>query len=413
MPSLRRRGRKATDLARTHGPPSKLSTTLDDFVLSEKLSSNAEHALRSKSAELIERVLSRGPLAGPNPNLALAQRIWSLTAASEPPQARQVESESQVKAVTSGWARWLAARSKRCRVSDACDPCSRPQQGPAATCDANSQDQNHQNFQNLRTLLTLRNHQNHQSHRCLGTEAPGNPAQALESEAVQGSAEAQFELGASYVAGLPGVRNEEKAVHWYTLAAEQGLAKAQFALGLCYKQGRGVAQDLEMALKWFTKAGNQAHAEAQFHVALCYLHGGGVKKVDAAKAARWLKKAASRGHSRAQFELGLCHSKGLGVPREDFFAFVQFRAAALQDLDVAEYQLAACYHRGVGVQKDMALAIDWYTRAAEQGNSGAQYDMAVCYLTGDGVVADVELGMMWMQRAAELGYAKAAAFLED
>ena len=44
------------------------------------------------------------------------------------------------------------------------------------------------------------------------TEAPGNPAQALESEAVQGSAEAQFELGASYVAGLPGVRNEETSI---------------------------------------------------------------------------------------------------------------------------------------------------------------------------------------------------------
>ncbi|CAE7247977.1 esiB, partial [Symbiodinium sp. CCMP2592] len=387
-----------------HGSPPRLSTTLDDFVVSEKLSSNAEQALRSKSAELIEKVLSRGPLAGPNPNLALAQRIWSLTAAAEPPQAQQVESERQVKAVTSGWARWLAARSKRCRVGDACDPCGRPQIEAAATCEADSQDQN------LQTLRTL---QNHQSHLCFSTEAPGDPSQAREREAAQGSAEAQFELGASYVAGLPGVRDEEKAVHWYTLAAEQGLAKAQFALGLCYKQGRGVAQDPEMALKWFTKAGHQAHAEAQFHVALCYLHGEGVKKADAAKAARWLKKAASRGHSRAQFELGLCHSKGLGVPREDFFAFVQFRAAALQDLEVAEYQLAGCYHRGVGVQKDMALAIDWYTRAAEQGNSGAQYDMAVCYLTGDGVVADVELGMTWMQRAAELGYAKATAFLED
>ncbi|CAE7663620.1 esiB [Symbiodinium sp. CCMP2456] len=389
MPSLRRKGRKTADIAR-------LSTTLDDFVRAQKLSSNAEQALRSKSEELIQRVLSGGPLAGPNPNLALAQRIWSLQAAdSEPPQARQVQSESQIKAVTtatSGWARWLAAKSKRCRVSDACDPCSRPHQiESSTTCPANC----------------------HQNPEHLGTQAPSYIPEALEHDAEQGSADAQFELGASCAAGMLGVRDEERAVHWYTLAAEQGLAKAQFSLGLCYKQGRGVAQDPGMALKWFTRAGNQAHAEAQFQVALCHLHGEGMKKVDAAKAARWLKKAASRGHSRAQFELGLCHSKGLGVPREDFFAFVQFRAAALQDLEVAEYQLAGCYHRGIGVEKDMALAIDWYTRAAEQGHSGAQYDMAVCYLTGDGVVADVELGMMWMQRAAERGYAQAAAFLED
>eukprot|EP00931_Biecheleriopsis_adriatica_P073020 TRINITY_DN47391_c0_g1_i1.p1 TRINITY_DN47391_c0_g1~~TRINITY_DN47391_c0_g1_i1.p1 ORF type:complete len:399 (-),score=78.97 TRINITY_DN47391_c0_g1_i1:188-1384(-) len=398
MPSLRRHGRKSVDFAKGSSLAATSDElkgqsllTLDNFILAHKLSSTAEQALRSKSEDVIQRVLSQGPLQGGNPNLALAGRLWSEQAGySDQPQAQQVHSEQPVDSVAGGWARWLATKRPSCRVGD-CAPCKRSENDPSMTEAALNggkagQDEN--------------------------SSADAQAVVWYTKAAEEGEADAQFKLGACYANGMGVGKDEGCAAHWYELAAEQGMVDAQFNLGLCYKHGIGVAQDLKLALRWFTKAGNKAHVEAQFNVALCYQHGEGVN-VDAAKAARWFKKAASKGHSRSQFQLGLCHSRGLGVPREAFFAFVNFRAAALQDLDVAEYKLAVCYHRGVGVEKDMDLAIGWYTRAAEQGHSKAQYSLAVCYLTGDGIPLDVQQGMTWMQRAAEQGHPTATAVLED
>ena len=50
----------------------------------------------------------------------------------------------------------------------------------------------------------------------------------------------------------------EKAVKWFTKAAEQGLQGAQTTLALMYEEGRGVKQDLEKAKQWYGKAGFSA-----------------------------------------------------------------------------------------------------------------------------------------------------------
>ena len=46
----------------------------------------------------------------------------------------------------------------------------------------------------------------------------------------------------------------EKAIHWYTKAAEQGNANAQNNLGVAYHNGNGVEQDKNKAIYWFRKA---------------------------------------------------------------------------------------------------------------------------------------------------------------
>ena len=62
-------------------------------------------------------------------------------------------------------------------------------------------------------------------------------------KAVDGDAEAQYNLGKSYANGQGVSKSHVKAVKWYTKAAEQGLAKAQNSLGYCYNNGLGVKQD--------------------------------------------------------------------------------------------------------------------------------------------------------------------------
>ena len=55
----------------------------------------------------------------------------------------------------------------------------------------------------------------------------------------------------------------QKAVEWYTKAAEQGNAVAQYNLGVCYNFGKGVEKDLQKAIEWYTKAAEQGDEDAQ------------------------------------------------------------------------------------------------------------------------------------------------------
>ena len=50
-------------------------------------------------------------------------------------------------------------------------------------------------------------------------------------------------------------KNGEKAVQWFTRAAEQGMAGSQTTLAMMYETGNGVEKDAEEARKWYTMAG--------------------------------------------------------------------------------------------------------------------------------------------------------------
>ena len=52
-----------------------------------------------------------------------------------------------------------------------------------------------------------------------------------------------------------GVRQDyQKAVEWYTKAANQGDADVQHLLGIMYKNGDGVPQNYKKAKEWYGKA---------------------------------------------------------------------------------------------------------------------------------------------------------------
>ncbi len=78
---------------------------------------------------------------------------------------------------------------------------------------------------------------------------------ALRTQALRGSAEAQFQLAALYEKGSGTPQNLSEAIHWYTQAANQGSALAQFQLGRIFEEGRGsIKKDLAYALSWYEEA---------------------------------------------------------------------------------------------------------------------------------------------------------------
>jgi len=79
--------------------------------------------------------------------------------------------------------------------------------------------------------------------------------------AVQGDAEAQFNLCIMYAAGRGVLQDYAEAVRWCRMAAEQDNAKAQSGLGVMYATGRGVLQDDVLAHMWFNIGGANGSAE--------------------------------------------------------------------------------------------------------------------------------------------------------
>jgi hypothetical protein len=72
----------------------------------------------------------------------------------------------------------------------------------------------------------------------------------LQSLALQGDADAEWQLGVRYHNGEGVPHDDAQAVQWFLRAAEQGQATAQATLGAYYWAGRGVAQDLSRAYFW-------------------------------------------------------------------------------------------------------------------------------------------------------------------
>ena len=158
---------------------------------------------------------------------------------------------------------------------------------------------------------------------CIKNEEKGNVI--LEYCALKGSARAQRRLGGCYY----DKKNYQKAVEWYTKAAEQGNASSQYSLGICYYKGYGVEKDYQKAVEWWTKAAEQGNASAQNNLGICYYNGYGVEK-DYQKAVEWYTKAAEQENASAQYSLGYCYKNGKGVKQDYSKALELYTKAAEQ-----------------------------------------------------------------------------------
>ena len=73
---------------------------------------------------------------------------------------------------------------------------------------------------------------------------------------------------------------------------------AQYILGLTYSYGYGIKQSNEKAVYWFTKAAEQEHAKAQYALGIFLLNGVGIKR-SKSKAVYWLRKACENSNNNA------------------------------------------------------------------------------------------------------------------
>jgi len=131
--------------------------------------------------------------------------------------------------------------------------------------------------------------------------------------------------------GLKGAQNGNfaTALREFRPLAVQGHADAQYNLALMYEHGRGVTQDDKEAVKWYRKAAEQAYASAQYNLGVMYEHGRGVPQDDK-EAVKWYRKAAEQGYANAQYNLGVMYAKGQGVIQGNVYAHMWLNISASQ-----------------------------------------------------------------------------------
>jgi len=135
----------------------------------------------------------------------------------------------------------------------------------------------------------------------------------LRAAAGKGYAPAQTVLGTAYECGTLGSTDIQRAIEWYTKAANQDDWIAQLALGRIYFQGRGVLRDVAAARKWFERAAASGDAASAYY--LGKIAEEGATTMHYPEAAKWYQQAAEAGNPFAQERLGLLMVKGLYVPK--------------------------------------------------------------------------------------------------
>lgn len=148
----------------------------------------------------------------------------------------------------------------------------------------------------------------------------------FEKAAAQNVPQAQWNLGELYATGLPGVEADpKKATLLCKRAANAGFAPASATLGALFAR----AKKHERAVQWWTLAAEQGDLEALFNLGQAHRLGLGVAK-DEVKAFELLRKAALGGVAAAQSRLGLAYATGEGAALDPIEACKWFELAALR-----------------------------------------------------------------------------------
>ncbi|MDR0565346.1 MAG: SEL1-like repeat protein [Azoarcus sp.] len=229
------------------------------------------------------------------------------------------------------------------------------------------------------------------------------------TDANQGNAQAQYDLGYMHEEGRGIKQDSAKAMQWYQMAAEQGHTKAQYELGLMYAKLPANKKNEEESVKWiqmaaegFRQAAEQGDAEAQCRLGEIY---GLVKGANQNRKSKMIATALG-------FYSGEKEAKWFEEESARWFQMATdvFRQAAEQGDVKAQFELAGIYCWFLGGKENEEKGVQWFLKAAEQGHAEAQYELGYMYSTGWGVPwADANEALKWYEKAAEQGNSLADA----
>ena len=202
----------------------------------------------------------------------------------------------------------------------------------------------------------------------------------------KGSVNANVFLGDMYMLGINGVKDENKALLYYSVAAESGDVYAKVsaadihqslqdnekalelyneAVELGDTNAEKAAQGLELKTKYLKDA-QQGNAEAQMTLAEMYENGETVIQ-DYDEALKWYTEAAPK-IPEAKTRSGVIY---YNVKNDYVKARENFAITAKLGDPVAQYYIGLMFERGQVVNVNYSQAAEWYKKAANQGHEEA------------------------------------------
>ena len=166
-----------------------------------------------------------------------------------------------------------------------------------------------------------------------------------------------------------------------------------------YTKGEVIGKDLEKAICWYSKAAENGDKVSQYNLGCNYELGIGIDK-DEIKAFEYYEKSAEYGLVEATFQLGYCYLNGIGteVNKEKGFE--------LYDKAAGKKYKSYFNENDNEIISDLDNVNYWYHKAAEDDNMYAIYKLGGFYELGKGVGQNEIKAFYFYKKSAQykLGY---------
>jgi len=193
---------------------------------------------------------------------------------------------------------------------------------------------------------------------------------------------------------------KDKALYWYSKAAELGDAEAYYRLSLFWQNGIKVEKDSIKAFSLCLEAAKKGYQIAMYHVGNFYQFGYGVEQ-DLFQAIMWYKKAAQSGDKQASKELGWIFYKNDNEDIRDYKeAQNYFKEAGKLGLS----GLATMYLYGDSVKKDLNTAVELFKQSDSIDNGYSACGLGNIYYYEKEFRND-SLALYWYKKSADKKYA--------
>lgn len=226
-----------------------------------------------------------------------------------------------------------------------------------------------------------------------------------------GSTQAMNNMAALYDQGVFRGPEPEKATEWYKKAADAGNTEAMVALANRMRLGVGAQANPKETLALYQKAIADHSARGVFCLGMSYAYGW-VTPIDYPRAVQLLESAGQMGYTPALVELGHMYTKGIGVAVSQNKAFECFKQAASAGDAQGMFYLGLSYNNGWGTPPNPLSGLDLIKRAADAGEIPAMVTLAKMYYDGRGTDVNQTQAMTWMRKAATLGNLEAKQILQ-
>ena len=223
--------------------------------------------------------------------------------------------------------------------------------------------------------------------------------------AALGQLDSVYEIGRHKMQGLGTARDEEGAAKQYLLAADLGHIRSAYHYGQCLKAGIGTSKDEKKAYRYIELAAKGGLPEAEYDFGMHRL------KTNAEEGASWLERAYERKDREAGIALADCYRLGIGKPQDEEKAF------ALYETLFSSLSATKCRDLSFWLQKASFVPekrwLSYLTRAAEEGDALSQYEYAVCYDEGKVIAHDLQRCLFWLEQSSAQGNLQAKELLAE